>query len=70
MSFSDFMRSWDVVQMCHLTIDSFSAELERSEHVENIHKMLAKLFCLPDLFYFIIKDKHLMWKCKTYQSRW
>lgn len=27
MSFSDFMFHFDVVQMCHLTVDSFSSEL-------------------------------------------
>ena len=27
MSFRDFMSNFDVVQMCHLTIDSFSNEL-------------------------------------------
>ena len=37
MSFSDFMRSWDCVQMCHLTLDSFSAELEHSEHVKIVY---------------------------------
>ena len=70
MSFSDFMRSWDVVQMCHLTIDSFSAELEKSYNVENIHKSFQSCFDYQIFFIFIIKDDRLMWKCKTYQSRW
>jgi hypothetical protein len=70
MSFSDFMRSWDVVQMCHLTIDSFSAELEESDNVEIFHKIFGMLFCLLNLIYLITKDDQLMWKCKTYQSRW
>jgi calpain, invertebrate len=36
MSFTDFMRNWDIVQVCHLTLDSFSAELFTSEHDEHL----------------------------------
>jgi hypothetical protein len=46
MSFSDFMRSWNAVQICHLTIDSFSAELAESDNVDNIHKVFENLFFL------------------------
>jgi hypothetical protein len=70
MSFSDFMRSFDSVEMCHLTIDSFSAELAEPDNVENIHKIFRILFFLFNLFYFVKKDDNLMWKCKTYKSRW
>ena len=29
----DFMRNWDTVQICHLTIDSFSDELLETDNV-------------------------------------
>lgn len=36
MSFNDFLRCWDAVQICHLSADSFSSELLETDNVRGI----------------------------------
>ena len=36
MSFEDFMQIWDTVDMCHLSIDSFSGELGETDDDSNL----------------------------------
>ena len=67
MSYGDFMRNWESVQMCHLTIDSFSTELYDNVLIINF----VILYCNKvNLNFHLFKDDHLMWKCRTYQSKW
>lgn len=33
MSYSDFMRNWDNIQICHLSADSFSSEILEKDDV-------------------------------------
>jgi hypothetical protein len=33
MSYSDFLQNWSYVEMVHLTIDAFSAEILSDAHV-------------------------------------
>lgn len=33
MSYEDFMINWEILEMCHLTIDSFSDELLETDDV-------------------------------------
>ena len=43
MSYDDFVRSWDTVQICHLTLDSFSEELMKTDDV-SFSILLFKLY--------------------------
>jgi hypothetical protein len=43
MCFDDFMANWEIVEICHLTIDSFSDELLETDDV------------IYDSLYFFIK---------------
>jgi hypothetical protein len=36
MSINDFMYNWHTVQLCHLTIDSFSDELLETDDVSRV----------------------------------
>jgi len=47
MEFSDFLNSFESLQICHLSGDSLSDELAETD-----------------------QDLDLIWKCKTYQSKW
>lgn len=39
MSFDDFIRSWDSVQICHLSLESFSEEVLKQDDVKIFSKL-------------------------------
>ena len=46
MSYSDFLRNWDYVEMVHLTIDAFSTEILNNDQV----KFLKFSCCISKFF--------------------
>ena len=48
MSYSDFLQNWDYVEMVHLTIDAFSAEILSDAHV-NINGFIKIINLMLDV---------------------
>lgn len=44
MSFEDFLTSWHTVQICHLSADSFSGEIEKANDVIYLRKIFLFIF--------------------------
>jgi len=57
MSFSDFLKNWDSVQICHLSADSFSGAIAESNDLDSFS--WNKISSTPNA-----------WHCRMFQSEW
>lgn len=58
MSFKDFLNIWDVLEICHLSLNSFSDSLVEKSHIENLTWRKLQ------------SEGENVWKCKQLYSEW
>ncbi|CAF0859466.1 unnamed protein product [Brachionus calyciflorus] len=58
MSYKDFLTNWHQVQICHLSVDCFSGEIEKANDIG----------CMS--WRKLAMDCELSWKCSIYHSEW
>ena len=70
MSYEDFMINWEILEMCHLTIDSFSDELLETDDVLYVYFYSFYFLSYLKPFNIFHQDSDLCWKETIYHSEW
>lgn len=58
MCYEDFLNEWYVLEICHLSVDSFTSELAEAN---DLNAMSWRGLC---------SDSENAWKCTIYHDKW
>ena len=62
MPFDQFMRTWNILDICHLSCDGYVDQIEKLDEVRIFEFSNLKLCIYLKIFNFIPKVKNLSWK--------